>query len=88
MSRLVSKPHELYRFLAAPDVSVSDVLFSNDDVALLKWRYVDDEVHMPMLRHTYHVIGAYVTTGARLELYTYLDALRERAVYCDTDSVI
>jgi hypothetical protein len=87
-SRLVSEPHELYRFLAAPDVSVSDVLFANDDVAWFKWRYVDDEEHMPMLRHTNHVIGAYVTTGARLKLYSYLDALREMAVYCDTDSVI
>jgi hypothetical protein len=29
-----------------------------------------------------------VTTGARLKLYTYLDALKERAIYCDTDSVI
>jgi hypothetical protein len=26
--------------------------------------------------------------GARLKLYTYLDASKERAIYCDTDSVI
>jgi hypothetical protein len=33
------------------------------------------------------VIGAYFTTGARLKLYTYLDALKE-IIYCDTDSAI
>jgi hypothetical protein len=41
-----------------------------------------------LLRHTNEVIGAYVTTGARLKLYTYLDSLEERAIYCDIDSVI
>ena len=30
---------------------------------------------------------AYVTAGARLHLYMYLDTLQERAIYCDTDSV-
>jgi len=43
---------------------------------------------MPVLRHTNEVIKAYVTTGARLKLYLYLDALKERAIYCDNDSVI
>jgi pantoate kinase len=34
------------------------------------------------------MIGAYVTTGARFKLYFYLDALKERTIYCDTESVI
>ena len=29
-----------------------------------------------------------MTTGARLKLYTYLDALKEKVLYCDTDTVI
>jgi hypothetical protein len=29
-----------------------------------------------------------VTAGARLKLYGYLDRLQERALYCDTDSVL
>ena len=40
------------------------------------------------MRHTNEVIGAYVTAGARMHLYRYLDRLGERAIYCDTDSVI
>jgi hypothetical protein len=41
-----------------------------------------------ILRHTNEVIGAYVTAVARIHLYRYLDRLQERAIYCDTDSVI
>ena len=40
------------------------------------------------MRHANEVIGGYVTSGARIHLYRYLDQLGERAIYCDTDSVI
>jgi len=43
---------------------------------------------VPILRHTNEVNSAYVTTGARIHLYRYLDRLGENAIYCDTDSVI
>jgi hypothetical protein len=49
---------------------------------------VEEESNMPVLRHTDEIIGVYMTTWARLKLYTYLDALKEKAIYCDTDSVI
>jgi hypothetical protein len=29
-----------------------------------------------------------VTAGARIHLYSYLDRLQDKAIYCDTDSVI
>ena len=38
--------------------------------------------------HTNEAIASYVTAGARLHLYGYLDKLKEHAVYCDTDNVI
>lgn len=34
------------------------------------------------------VIAAFTTKQARLELYSYLENLEERALYCDTDSII
>ena len=34
------------------------------------------------------IIASYVTKQARLELYSYLEKLKDRALYCDTDSVI
>jgi hypothetical protein len=40
------------------------------------------------LRHTNEFIGDYVTAGARIHLYKYIDRLQHRALYCDTDSVI
>ena len=38
--------------------------------------------------HTNEAIASFVTAGARLHLYGYLDKLKEHALYCDTDSVI
>jgi len=43
---------------------------------------------VPSLCHTSEVIGAFVTTGARIHLYSYLDRLQDRAIYCDTYSVL
>jgi len=43
---------------------------------------------VPSLRHNNEVIGAYVTAGATIHLYRHLDILQEKAIYCDTDSVI
>jgi hypothetical protein len=53
-------------------------------VVWVTWKYVEE--NMPILSHTNEVIGAYVTTGARLKLYSNLDALK-RAICSDTDSV-
>jgi hypothetical protein len=62
-------------------------VFASDDVVCASWRYKAEE-KVPNLRHTNEVIGAYVTAGARIHLYKYLDRLQERALYCDTDFVI
>ena len=43
---------------------------------------------MLLLHHTNKMIGAYVTKGARLKLYLYLDALKDRAIYWDTYSAV
>ena len=34
------------------------------------------------------IIASYVTTHARLERYSYLEQLKDRALHCDTDYVI
>jgi len=86
-TKLISQPAELYRFLVTPGVEVQSMLFANDDVVWISWQYSADE-RVPSLRHTNEVIGAYVTAGARIYLYGFLDKLQEKAIYCDTDSVI
>ena len=84
---LISQPEELYRFLLTPGVEVQNMLFANDDVVWISLRYSADK-RVPSLRHTNEVIGAYVTAGARIHLYGFLEKLQEKAIYCDTDSVI
>ena len=43
---------------------------------------------MPNVRHTKECVGAYVTCGGRMQLYTYLHRLGVRLMYCDTVSAI
>jgi hypothetical protein len=63
------------------------MLFASDKVVWIAWRYADAD-RVPNLTHTNDVIGRFVTAGARIHLYGYLDRLFDRALYCDNDSVI
>jgi hypothetical protein len=85
-SKMISDPQDLYRFLATPGIEVANLLFASDKFVWASCRYMDED-KIPYLRHTKEVIGAFVTSGARLHLNSYLDRLREKALYCDTDSV-
>jgi hypothetical protein len=76
-TKLISEPAELYRFLVTPGVEVQNMLFSGDDVVCISWQYSADD-RVPSLRHTNEVIGAYVTAGARIHLYGFLDKLQKR----------
>jgi hypothetical protein len=83
---MISEPHELYRFLSTPGREVANLLFASDAVVWASWRYTDVE-DIPRLRHTKEVIVEFVTAGARLHLYSFLDRLQEKALYCEPDSV-
>jgi len=85
-TKIITEPRELYSFLSTPDIEVTNLVFASDDVVSLSWKHGAEE-DVPNLRHTNEVIGAYVTAGARNHLYSYLDRLQEKAIYCDTDSV-
>jgi hypothetical protein len=86
-TKIITQPHEQYRFLATPGVEVTNLEFASDDVVWLSWK-ISAEERVPYLPHTNEVIGAYVTAGTRFHLYGFLDRLQENAIYCDTDSVI
>jgi hypothetical protein len=66
---------------------VCSLLFASDKVVWIAWRCADAD-SVPKLPHTNDVIGSFVTAGARIHLYGYLDRLVDRALYFDTDSVI
>ena len=71
---LVFDQQELYRFLATPDVEVSSLLFVGNQAVWISWQH--SERHAPTLKHANDVIACYVTAGARMHLYTYLDRLQ------------
>jgi len=86
-TKLISEPHELYRFLVTPGIEVLNMMFASEDVVWISWQFSSEE-RVASLRHTNEVIGAFVTPGARIHLYSYLDRLQDKAIYCDTDSVL
>jgi hypothetical protein len=84
--KLSSEPRELYKFLTTPGVEVHNLTFAGDRTVWLSWSMIAEEA--PSLKHTNEVLGTYVTAGARLKLYTNLEALNRDVLYMDTDSVI
>jgi len=82
-----SEGHGVARFLAMPGVEVMNLMFASDSFVWASWRYTAEE-QAPRLRNTNEVVAAYVTCGGPMHLYGYLDKLGERALYCDTDTVI
>ncbi len=87
LTKMISNQQEIYRILATPGIEVATLLFASDDIVFASWRYnAEEKVHN--LRHTNEDIGAYVTAGAKIHLYSYLGRLQKRALYCDNDSLI
>jgi hypothetical protein len=70
-----------------PRIEVQNMMFASDDVVCISWQYSSEE-RVPSLPHTKEVIGAFVTAGTRIHLYSYLDRLQDKTIYCDTASVI
>ena len=87
-SKVFADQQELFRFIATPGIEVTSLMLSGHEVVRTTWKYVEEEQNMPFLRHTNEVIGAYVTAGAWLKLYSYPDALKESVIYRHIDSVI
>ena len=86
-TKIITEPHVLFRFLATPGVEVTNLAFASDDEVWLSCKVTAEE-NVPYLPHTNEVIGAYVAAGSRIHLYSFLDRLKENAIYCDTKSVI
>jgi len=72
---MIADPQELFRFFATPCIELSNRLSAADEVVWIEWMYGEGKENMLVLRYTNEVIGAYVTTGVRLKLYSYVYAL-------------
>jgi hypothetical protein len=75
-TKIITDPLELCRLLTTPRIDVGNLVFANDTVVWASWRFAAEE-EISNLAHTNEVIGAYVTDGARIHLYGYLDRLQE-----------
>jgi hypothetical protein len=84
--KLVTSEKEFYELLTRPGIEVTNLIFPNDDVAYVIWKYSEDNVAAGKKVNV--AVAAYVTTQARLKLFEYLRELEESVLYCDTDSVI
>jgi hypothetical protein len=77
--------------LISPGIDVTNLIFPNDDMAWVYWRYSTDNVSAGKNVNRKNVnmaVVAYVTTQDRLKLDEYLRALGKSVRYCDTDSFI
>jgi len=86
-TKVILEPKDLYSFLPTPGIEVTNLAFPNDDGVWISWKHAAEE-HVHNLRQKNEVLSPYVTTGARIHLYRYVDRLGESAIYCDTDSDI
>jgi hypothetical protein len=78
---LVNSEKEFYELLTCPGTEVTNLIFPNDDVAWVSWKYTEDNVAAG--KNVNVVVAAYVKTRARLKLYEYLSKLGESVLYCD-----
>jgi len=66
-TKIITEPHELYRFLAKPGVEVTNLAFANDDMVWISWK-VSVEDYVSYVPHTNEVVGACFTAVARIHL--------------------
>ena len=82
----VTEPHKFFELISDDTYDVSDVQIINDDCLYVTYKKLK-EFQTPAI-NTNVIIVSYVTTHTRLELYSYLERLEDRALYCDTDPII
>lgn len=85
-TKIVRTSDEFFSMLANPAVYVNGVLPINENTLVVNWEHREEA--FDSLTTVNVVIASYVTTQARLKLYSYLEKLEKRVLYYDTDSVI
>lgn len=83
--KVISEPMELFKLFTDPECVVLSLLPIDSDRMVVT--YEKNGEGKP-LNHVNVAIAAYTTAGARLDLYKYLELLRDRVLYFDTDSVM
>jgi DNA polymerase type B, organellar and viral len=86
MTVIIKEPHILNDYLTNETISVETIIPINDEILLLHYKFHEEDT--PSLNFANVIIAAFTTAHARIELYSYLDRLKDRILYFDTDSII
>ena len=85
-NEFIIEPRRFYHLFFDDGVGVSDVQHVNDDCLYMSYTKI---YRFPDTRIGYPCHYCFLCkTHARLELYRYLEPVKDRFLYCDTDSVI
>jgi len=82
----VTSPAELYAIVEDVDNNIHDIRICTDDIVEIDVSKAVEEV-IPSNK-TNIFIASFTTSWARLELYKYLELLKEQVLYFGTDSII
>ncbi|KAK3920747.1 putative DNA polymerase [Frankliniella fusca] len=75
---------QLMNIITDPTKIVSALLPLGEDCVQVTWKLIEDAEETLPTSSLIH--AAFTTCFGRLQLYKYLDIVKERALYCDTDS--
>ncbi|XP_058243434.1 uncharacterized protein LOC131351826 [Hemibagrus wyckioides] len=84
---LYIKPETFFNYLFSGKYVVEYFDILDDWRALIRWRYGERCVQSPGKRSNVFIV-AFTTAYTRLKMYDYMERLRERVLYTDTDSLI
>ena len=82
----VTSPAELYKIIEDMGNNIHDIRICREEIVEIDVTKAEEEV-IPSSK-TNIFIASFTTAWARLELYKYLDKLKEQVLYFDTDSII
>lgn len=85
-STYMSDPCEYIDMMTSDSQEVKNVRFVSDEMVRMEQAYTKDFIEAS--GRTNVVVAAYTTAQARLQLYSYLECLGTRSLYCDTDSIV
>lgn len=86
-TNIISESEEFFSYLFSGTHKVEYFNVLDNERALIRWRYTDRCIRPPGKQNNIF-IAAFTTAHARLKLYSYLEQLKERILYIDTDSLI
>jgi G:T-mismatch repair DNA endonuclease (very short patch repair protein) len=82
----IRTPEEFNKLMTDPELQILDFKIINDDVLAII--YENKKQYIPLSLTTNSILSSFTTCYGRLVLYDALQKLRNRACYCDTDSVM